>query len=175
MSPRREMRSHPMSDKTGQRTALVIGATGGFGGAVAERLLAAGWRVRALHRDPARVQAATALPGAEWVRGDAMDAASVLSAAQGCEVIVHGANPPGYRNWIGLAGPMLASTIAASKATGARIVFPGNVYNLGPGHRVDAADDAPQQPTTRKGRIRARMEHDLAAAAADGAKVLILR
>ncbi|MCW5758222.1 MAG: NmrA family NAD(P)-binding protein [Phenylobacterium sp.] len=30
----------------------MIGATGGVGGAVADRLLADGWRVRALNRDP---------------------------------------------------------------------------------------------------------------------------
>ena len=40
------------------RLALVIGATGGLGGALADRLLADGWRVRALHRDPDRVAAA---------------------------------------------------------------------------------------------------------------------
>ena len=32
--------------------ALVIGATGGVGGAVARSLLARGWRVRALNRNP---------------------------------------------------------------------------------------------------------------------------
>ena len=35
------------------QTALVIGATGGIGGEVAHALQTRGWRVRALHRDPA--------------------------------------------------------------------------------------------------------------------------
>ena len=35
------------------RTALVLGATGGIGGEVATRLLEAGWWVRGLNRDPA--------------------------------------------------------------------------------------------------------------------------
>lgn len=36
------------------RTALVLGAFGGIGGAVAEALLRRGWMVRGLARDPAR-------------------------------------------------------------------------------------------------------------------------
>ena len=51
-----------MSDKASQRTALVIGATGGVGGAIARRLLAGGWRVTALNRDP---QTAARGPGRE--------------------------------------------------------------------------------------------------------------
>lgn len=36
------------------RIALVLGATGGIGGEVAARLVAAGWQVRALNRNPER-------------------------------------------------------------------------------------------------------------------------
>ena len=97
-------------------TALVIGATGGIGGEVARALQARGWRVRALHRDPERVRAGE--PSLDWVKGDALDAASVARAAEGVQVIVHGANPPGYRNWAGLALPMLDSTVAAAAASG---------------------------------------------------------
>lgn len=155
------------------RTALVIGATGGIGGEVARTLTPRGWHVRALHRDPDRVK--TAHPGWEWVRGDAMDAASVLRAAQGAQVIVHGASPPGYRNWKGVALPMLESTIAAAKASDARILFPGTVYNFGP-DAGDAVDEsAPQNPVTRKGAIRVAMERRLEEAAAEGVRTLIVR
>src|SRR5690349_17047341 len=117
------------NDRTGPRTALVIGATGGVGGAVAERLAADGWSIRALNRDPVKARASH--PGFDWVKGAAMAPADVVAAAAGCSVIVHGANPPGYRNWAGLQMPMLASTIAAARASGARILFPGTVYNYG--------------------------------------------
>src|SRR5438445_771642 len=40
------MRRLPMSNKMAPRTALVIGATGGIGGAIAERVGQAGWTVR---------------------------------------------------------------------------------------------------------------------------------
>ncbi|MFI6603609.1 NmrA/HSCARG family protein [Nonomuraea sp. NPDC050536] len=69
-----------MNDKT----VLVTGATGNQGGATARHLLADGWRVRALVRDdttPAAVELAAA--GAELVRGDLDDLASISAAAQG--------------------------------------------------------------------------------------------
>lgn len=155
------------------RTALVIGATGGVGGAMAERLLADGWRVRAMNRDPDRAR-----PGREaleWVKGDAMAPADVVAAARGCAIIVHGVNPPGYRNWAGLQLPMLASTIAAAKASGARILFPGTVYNYGPDAFPVITEASAQNPISRKGAIRVKMEQALRAAADDGVDVLIVR
>ena len=158
------------------KTALVIGATGGVGGAVARTLLARGWRVRALNRNPeTAAKTAPDLFGAEWVKGDAMDKASVIAAAEGCALIVHGANPPGYRNWAGLVVPMLDSTIAAAKAHGARILFPGTVYNFGPDAGALVDERAPQHPVTRKGKLRVAMEQRLEAAARDGVPVIIVR
>jgi nucleoside-diphosphate-sugar epimerase len=157
------------------RLALVIGATGGIGGAVAERLLAGGWRVRALNRDPETAQRTSGRPGLEWVKGDAMVEAEVVAAAQGVSLVVHGANPAGYRNWAGLQMPMLKSAIAAAKAAGARLVFPGTVYNYGPDAFPNLTEDGPQHPVTRKGAIRVQMEQALKAASEEGLKVLIVR
>ena len=67
-----------------------------------------------------------------WIRGDALNARDVLAAANGCSVIVHAVNPPGYRRWAQLVLPMLDNTIAAAVALGATIVLPGTVYNFGP-------------------------------------------
>jgi nucleoside-diphosphate-sugar epimerase len=157
---------------TKTRTALVIGATGGVGGAIADRLLADGWRVRAINRDPATAGQRSGRTGLEWVKGDAMVAADVVAAAEGCEIIVHGANPPGYKNWAGLQLPMLASTIAAAKASGARILFPGTVYNYGPDAFPRIDERSAQNPKTRKGAIRVKMEAALREA---GVPVLIVR
>ena len=159
-----------MTDPT---TALVLGATGGIGGEMARSLVTRGWKVRALHRDPASI--ATPIPGVEWIRGDAMNRAEVVAAAEGTTLIVHGVNPPGYRNWRGLAMPMLANTIAAATASGARIFFPGTIYNFGPEAFPLVAEDAPQRPATRKGAIRVEMEQALRAASERGVRVLILR
>jgi nucleoside-diphosphate-sugar epimerase len=158
------------------KIALVIGATGSFGGHAAVALQKHGWTVRALARDPAaaRAKAGARMP-IEWVKGDAMNGADVMAAAKGARIIVHAANPPGYKNWRGLALPMLCATIAAAKRNGARIVFPGNVYNFAPEAGARIAEDAPQAPLTRKGAIRVEMEVALREAAGQGARVLIVR
>jgi nucleoside-diphosphate-sugar epimerase len=141
--------------------ALVIGATGGVGGAIADRLVQEGWEVRAPHRDPDRARATSGRPSLDWVTGDAMDAPSIVAAADGAQVVVHGVNPPGYRNWAGLQMPMLGSSIAAARASGARLLFPGTVYNYGPDAFPLIAEAAPQAPISRKGAIRVRMEQAL--------------
>jgi len=157
------------------KLALVLGATGGIGRATARVLLAKGWRVRAMHRDPDKARRTSPLQGIEWVQGDAMNRNDMVAAAQGAGIILHGVNPPRYHNWRGLALPMLANTIEAALVTGARILFPGNIYNFGPdaGALIDEA--APQKPLTRKGRIRVEMERMLRAAAPLGARSIILR
>lgn len=158
-------------------TALIIGATGGVGSATAKALISRGWTVRALHRDPAAARRRMpGLTGVEWIRGDAMNREDVVAAADGCILIVHGANPPGYRNWRGLAVPMLENAIEAAKVAEARLVFPGNLYNFGRDSWPVVNENTPQRPTTRKGRIRVEMEQMLRRAASDdGVRVLIVR
>jgi uncharacterized protein YbjT (DUF2867 family) len=66
------------------RTVLVTGATGNQGGATARHLLAAGWRVRALVRDPGGERAEVlAKAGAELVVGDMTDRGTLDSAVAG--------------------------------------------------------------------------------------------
>jgi nucleoside-diphosphate-sugar epimerase len=155
--------------------ALLIGATGAFGHAVAEALVARGWRVKALHRDPARGRAAFPGLAIDWVKGDAMSASDVVAAAKAATIIFHAANPPGYRRWRELAIPMLENAIAAAKASGARLIFPGNVYNFGPDAGPVVTETAPQHPETRKGAVRVDMEKRLAAAVSDGVRSIVLR
>jgi nucleoside-diphosphate-sugar epimerase len=155
-----------------EKTALVLGATGGIGGEVARRLKGRGWAVRALYRDPSK---ADVRDGVGWIRGDAMAELDVASAAEGASLIVHAVNPPGYRNWGEVVLPMLDNTVAAARRNGARILLPGTIYNYGP-HAFPVLDEhSVQQPVTRKGRIRVEMEERLCRAASDGAKVLIVR
>jgi nucleoside-diphosphate-sugar epimerase len=169
-SPDKELK---MSNQSDRKTALVLGATGGIGGAVAKRLAEAGWAIRALNRNVERARATD--PSYDWRQGDAMSKADVLAAAEGAHLIVHAVNPPGYRNWGELVLPMLDSTIAAARATGATILLPGTVYNFGPDAFPILREDSPQNPVTAKGKIRAEMERRLKAASDDGVRVIIVR
>lgn len=159
------------------RTALVLGASGGIGGETARALARHGWAIRALSRDAEKAgrHAAAAGDHWQWVPGDAMDRASVTAAAKGASVIVHAVNPPGYRNWGGLVLPMIENTIEAARASDARILLPGTIYNYGPDAFPVLSEDSPQHPATRKGKIRVEMELQLARAADAGVRSLVLR
>jgi nucleoside-diphosphate-sugar epimerase len=109
------------------------------------------------------------------VKGDALDRASIIAAAQGADAIVHAVNPPGYRNWDTLVLPMIENTIAAAKSSGARILLPGTIYNYGPDAFPVLREESPQKATTRKGKIRIALENKLEAAARDGIRSLIVR
>ncbi|MEW9624317.1 NAD(P)H-binding protein [Rhodanobacter geophilus] len=152
------------------KTALILGATGGAGGEIAAALLRRGWTVRALVRNAARPGLD---PRIDWREGDAMQAADVMQAAAGADVLVHAVNPPGYRDWDKLVLPMLDHSLAAARANGARLVLPGTVYNYGPDAFPLLAEDDPQRPLTRKGAIRVAMEQRLAEAG--DVRSLILR
>jgi nucleoside-diphosphate-sugar epimerase len=154
-------------------TVLVLGATGGIGSEVARQLKDGGWNVRALQRRDA--QPIEKRNGITWFRGDALNAQDVMTAANGCSVIVHAVNPPGYRRWSELVLPMLDNSIAAAIAMRATLVLPGTIYNFGPDAFPVLTEESPQHPVTRKGAIRVEMERRLLAASKGGARVLIVR
>jgi nucleoside-diphosphate-sugar epimerase len=72
------------------RTAFVTGGSGFIGGALVRRLVADGWQVRALARSD-RAATTVAERGAEPVRGELDDPASLRAGAEGCEVAFHAA------------------------------------------------------------------------------------
>lgn len=76
-----------------ERPILVTGATGYIGGRLVPRLLEAGYRVRCMARDPARLQGRSWCLQVEGVQGDAMDYDSLVAAMQGVSVayyLIHG-------------------------------------------------------------------------------------
>jgi nucleoside-diphosphate-sugar epimerase len=153
-------------EATMTKTALVLGAAGGVGGEVARALIRHGWAVRGLTRKP------RAGDGIAWITGDAMDRDAVMAAAAGVDAVVHAVNPPGYRNWDELVLPMLANSIAAAQANGARLALPGTIYNYDPRTVSAPAPETPQHPNTHKGAIRVQMEQ---AIEQSGVPALILR
>ena len=67
------------------RTVLVTGATGYIGGLIVPRLLAAGYRVRCLVRDPAKLTARSWAQQVEAVTGDVLDIDSLAPAFAGAD------------------------------------------------------------------------------------------
>lgn len=75
------------------KIVLVTGATGYVGGRLVPRLLEAGFRVRCLVRDPARLQGRPWLEQVEVVAGDALRPDSLITALQDISVayyLIHG-------------------------------------------------------------------------------------
>ncbi len=152
--------------------ALVLGATGSFGSVMAAELVANGWTVRALQRNPVAAQAELPDLAVTWIAGDAMNADDVARAAAGVQLIVHAVNPPKYQRWRELALPMLDHSIAAARANNARILLPGVVYNYAPDSGSHVSETTAQLPATRKGQVRVEMEQHLHDS---GVRTLILR
>jgi len=70
---------------------------------------------------------------------------------------------------------MLSNAIAAAKATGARLIFPGNLYNFGADAWPLVSESSPQHPNTRKGMVRVEMEQMMQQAAQQGGRMMVVR
>ncbi|HYZ87322.1 MAG TPA: hopanoid-associated sugar epimerase [Bryobacteraceae bacterium] len=116
------------------KRTFVTGATGFLGWHVARKLLDRGVPVRVLAREPGRVRE---LDGAEVVRGDLRDPASLEAAVAGCEVVYHVAAD--YRLWAKDSQGMYRSNVdgtrnlleAARKARVERFVYTSTVGCVG--------------------------------------------
>ncbi len=105
---------------------LVIGASGFVGGHVARALVAAGYAVRCLARNPAKVRDLAAL-GGEVVRGDMSDPASMRRALEGVDaayIAVHTLSPQGAdtagKGFMDVEMQGLQNIVAACRAHGVR-------------------------------------------------------
>ena len=102
---------------------------------IAERLLADGWAVRAMVRDPAGPAARELSDrGVEVTRGDVLDQPLFVAAAHGCDVIFHAAAEIMTRGWetyrtVNVDGTRNA--ISAAGAAGARLLHVSSVAVYG--------------------------------------------
>src|SRR5689334_2215313 len=124
--------------------ALVTGATGLVGSHIVERLLADGWRVRALVRSPDAARRSGALPeSVELVQGDVLDEASFVRAAAGTHTIFHtAANIIVSGGWEAYRATNVDGTnnaIAAAESSRARLLQLSSVAVYGAHARYEAA------------------------------------
>jgi nucleoside-diphosphate-sugar epimerase len=141
---------------------VVLGATGGAGGALVRELASRGHRVRAVSRKPA----ADLPEGVEQRAADAADPAQTRTACQGATVVYHCVQPP-YQRWAAEFPPLTQTIADAAAAAGARLVYADNLYAYGP-VQGPLTEDLPALATTRKGRVRALMAERLLAAHRSG-------
>lgn len=122
----------PRADGTAPRV-LVIGATGYIGGRLVPRLLAAGYVVRVLARDPARLTAFSWGSRVEVVAGDATDAAAVAPAVRDVDVLFYLVHSMAAGKDFADADRRAATTVAeAARAAGVgRIVYLGGLHPAG--------------------------------------------
>lgn len=128
---------------------VVLGASGGIGRALVRELARRGDRVRAVHRN-AR---SDGLPdGVEALAVDISSAGGARTACAGAAVVHHCAQPA-YHRWAREFGAMNEAVIAGAAAAGAKLVVADNLYMYSP-PRGPLTEDAPQEPTSRKGAVR---------------------
>ena len=130
---------------------LVTGATGFTGGHLARRLAAAGDRVRAIVRDPARASDLTRA-GIEVVAGDLTDRASLARAMAGVEVVYNigalyraaGLKPAVYR---AVNADAVVTLLEVARETGvSRVMHCSTVGVHGDIEHPPANEDAPLRP-----------------------------
>jgi uncharacterized protein YbjT (DUF2867 family) len=143
---------------------VVFGA-GQIGPLLAGILVGKGKAVRVVRKSAGPVP----VPGAEVVRGDALDAAFCAEAVRGAEAVYHCMNTPYFADvWAATLPRLQANLVAAAGKAGARLVVLDNLYGYGRTHGRPMREDTPQNPCSRKGALRAELHDALMAAAKRG-------
>lgn len=155
-------------------TVLILGARGRFGLAAARAFAAAGWRVLAQMRPGS---AGPAVPGVQWLAVALEDSAALAALAQGAQVVVHALNPRYTRRaWRAQVPALMHASIRVSRALGATLMLPGNVYNFGASMPELLREDTPQQARGVMGRARIALEQQLEHATRGGdLKAVVIR
>ncbi|MEO7123694.1 MAG: SDR family oxidoreductase [Lacisediminihabitans sp.] len=112
------------------KRVLVTGATGYIGGRLVPRLLAAGYRVRVLARDPNKLSAVPWAADVEVVQGDLLDASSLQPAMTDVDILYYLVHSMGSDREFEQLERHAASNLAktASSASVGRIVYLGGLH-----------------------------------------------
>lgn len=136
----------------------VVFGTGAVGMAVMRELLKRGKRVRMVNRS-----GTAAVPEqVDVVKADAADSTSTRQVCQGATVVYNCVNAS-YTDWAELLPPMHTAILHGAAVANAKLVVAENLYMYGPVSGC-ITEGHPFHPTTRKGRVRAKLSEDLMAA-----------
>jgi nucleoside-diphosphate-sugar epimerase len=136
---------------------IVFGASGALGSAVVHHLDAEGLPIRAVARNTER--AADMLPeGIEIMACDATNRGAVLEACRDGAVVYN-------CTYVGDQMLEVAENIMiGSRDANAKFINPSNGLVFGPLQKIPAPEDHPQNPTSKRGKVRKSLEDMLLAA-----------
>lgn len=137
---------------------VVLGATGGVGQAITRILAEQGARVRAVNRGGHAIGQGSV----EVVAADLANRESAVAACQDATVVYHCAGAP-YDQWATLFPLMLDNILAAVSDVGAKLVYTDNCYMYAPTSQL-LTEETPQEPITRKGKLRKQLAGTVLAA-----------
>ena len=127
----------PTTNRPDSRPVAVLGATGYIGARLVPRLLEAGWRVRAIGRNPSKLAGRPWAddPRVEIAAGDVLDRPSLETALNGCRAayyLVHSMNP-GAADFAAADRRAAENMAAAAASAGVgRIVYLGGLGEEAP-------------------------------------------
>jgi len=150
------------ADVAPNATHVLLGAGGCVGTALAAALVARGDRVRLVSRS------GCATTGAESCAADLLDPAAVAkSIDEGSVVYLLAGLRYDRRVWADQWPRIMRNVVDACSARDARLIFFDNVYMYGP-VEGPMTEDSAVKPSSRKGRVRARIADDVLTAARAG-------
>lgn len=131
---------------------IVFGANGPLGRAVVKVLQAKGIPVLAASRSGGGDH----VSGVETAAADASNIEDVKRVCTDAAVIYHCMNTP-YSTWSETLVPIMRGLVEGANATGAKLVYGDNLYSYAPQSDGNYHEGLPMAPTTKKGKIRAKL------------------
>lgn len=156
-----------------RKKALVLGASGGMGYALACELVERGIEVVVFARSKDKLQRLFGdMNGISIVAGDVFDTDQLFEAGKGAEVIFHAVNIP-YPQWYDGLPRLIDNILKSAEINQAGLVYIDNIYAYGrnPGEKV--TEETPKRPHTKKGKLRLQMEQKVMEAHRRGVPAII--
>ena len=153
---------------------LILGGTGSIGYAFAQEVLRHNEQATLLVRNIPKAEKLFGRHATlKLVAGDVQDLPLLQQLGTAATHIFHGINYP-YPQWAGNMERATQNVLEAATLNKAIVLFPGNIYNYGLTPLIK--ETSPQQPNTRKGAIRVKLEQLLQEAASeDKCRIINLR
>jgi nucleoside-diphosphate-sugar epimerase len=131
----------------------ILGAGGVIGVETAKALSKYTQKIRLVSRNPKQVNA-----GEELFPADLTNAGQVLKAVEGSEVVyLMPGFPYNIKVWEATWPVVMQNTLEACKVHKARLVFFDNIYMYNPDYLSHMTEETPIGPTSKKGKVRARI------------------